>query len=33
MARFLAMRIKMGHLRIEEIQEPLKQEVIKALAE
>lgn len=33
MARFLAMRIKMGHLRLEEIQEPLRQEVAKILAE
>lgn len=31
MARFLAMRIKMGHLRLEEIQEPLRQEVGKIL--
>lgn len=29
MSRFLAMRIKMGHLRLEEIQEPLRQEVAK----
>lgn len=29
MARFLAMRIEMGHLRLEEIQEPLRQEVAK----
>ena len=29
MARFLAMRIKMGHLRLGEIQEPLRQEVAK----
>lgn len=29
MARFLTMRIKMGHLRLEEIQEPLRQEVAK----
>lgn len=29
MVRFLAMRIKMGHLRLEEIQEPLRQEVAK----
>ena len=29
MARFLAMRIKMGHLRLEEIQEPLRQEEIQ----
>lgn len=29
MARFLAMRVKMGHLRLEEIQEPLRQEVAK----
>ena len=33
MARFLAMRIKMGHLRLEEIQEPLRQEVGKVLEE
>lgn len=33
MARFLAMRIKMGHLRLEEIQEHLKQEVVKILGE
>ena len=33
MARFLAMRVKMGHLRLEEIQEPLKQEVANILAE
>lgn len=33
MARFLAMRIKMGHLRLEEVQEPLKGEVRKILEE
>lgn len=33
MSRFLAMRIKMGHLRLGEIQESLKQEVAKILAE
>lgn len=33
MARFLAMRIKMGHLRLEEIQEPLRPEVGKVLEE
>lgn len=33
MTRFLAMRVKMGHLRLEEIQEPLKQEVVKILGE
>lgn len=33
MARFLAMRVRNGYLRIEEIQEPLKQEVVKMLEE
>lgn len=33
MARFLAMRVKMGHLRLGEIQESLKQEVVKILEE
>ena len=33
MARFLAMRVKMGYLSLEEIKEPLKREVGKILEE